>query len=166
MKRWLLRVIILAAICAAGYWAAGVLFPSPERVIRKRFAEVAKLVSFSANEAALAKLFNTQKLSGYFSPDVEVVLDVPGRFQNSIVGREELVRAAVAARNHVTALKVDFPDVIVTVSPDRQTATANVTVTAVIAGERDLFVQELKCNLRKLSGDWLLTRLETVKTLR
>jgi hypothetical protein len=166
MTRWLWRLFLLAAVGGLVYWAIAVLFPSPERVIRKRFAEVAQLVSFSGNEAPLAKLMNTQKLAGYFATDVDVLIDVPGRSQQSLHGRREIIQAAGAARNTLTALKVEFPDVIVTVNPDRRSAVANVTVTAVVSGERDMFVQELKCILQKNDGNWLLSRLETVKTLR
>jgi hypothetical protein len=166
MKTWLIRFVLLVAIAAVGYWLVTILFPNPERVIRKRFGEVAKLASFSGNEAPLAKLMNSQKLAGYFSPDVELMIDVPGGHEHTISGRQELMQAAAAARNTLSALQVDFPDVVVTLGPDRASAVVNLTATAKVPGDRDFFVQEMKCQLQKQSGDWLITRLETIKTLQ
>ncbi len=146
-------------------WGWRVLFPNPERVIRKRLIEMAQLASFPPNEAPLAKLANTQKLAGYFAPDVEVVIDVPGQSRQNISGWEDLVQGAMAARNSLSALKVDIPDIAIVVGPDKRTAVANVTVTARIGGERDLFVQEMSIQLTKPGGTWLIKNVKTTSTL-
>jgi hypothetical protein len=53
----------------------------------------------------------------------------------------------------------------VTVAPDKQSAVADLTVQANISGEPDPIVQEMKFTLRKIDGRWLITRVETVRTL-
>ena len=57
-----------------------------------------------------------------------------------------------------------FPDIKVTVAPDQQTAVADLTVAVDISGEHDSVVQEMKFTLQKTGGEWLITRVETVRT--
>ena len=52
----LFRLILLAVVAAAGVWLWTVLFPGPEKVIRRRLAEIARLASFNASESPLAAL--------------------------------------------------------------------------------------------------------------
>jgi hypothetical protein len=33
------------------------------------------------------------------------------------------------------------------------------------AGDKDYYVQEMKFTFQKIGGDWLITRVETVRTL-
>jgi hypothetical protein len=62
-------------------------------------------------------------------------------------------------------LTVKFPDINVTVDPDQQSAQADITVEAQAPGEQDMTVQEMRFTLRKLDGKWLITRVQTVRTL-
>ena len=62
-------------------------------------------------------------------------------------------------------MKVEFPDVNVTVGPDKLSAVADVAVKVQAAGEKDFYVQEMKLTFQKIGGDWLITRVETVRTL-
>ena len=48
----------------------------------------------------------------------------------TIMGRDEITQAALAARSTVSSLSVKFLDVDVTVAPDKQSATADLTVEA------------------------------------
>jgi hypothetical protein len=82
-----------------------------------------------------------------------------------MAGREEVRTAAIASRTAATDLNVKFPDVIVTVAPDKTSATADVTVDATVSGERDAIVQELKINFQKIDGHWLINRIETVQNV-
>jgi hypothetical protein len=62
-------------------------------------------------------------------------------------------------------MKVQFPDINITVAPDKQSAVADLTIAVSIAGEHDSIVQEMKITLQKISGQWLIIRVETVRTL-
>ena len=64
---------------------------------------------------------------------------------------------------HLGSLKVEFPDVSVTVAPDKLSAVADVAVKVQAAGEKDFHVQEMKFTFQKIGGDWLITRVETVR---
>jgi hypothetical protein len=160
-----LRVLSVAALVAVGVWLWTVLFPSPEKVIRQRLATVAKRASFTADESALARLADAESLAGYFSTNVEIDLDVPGRFQLTITGRDEVTQHAAAADSMVSSLSVKFLDVTLTIGPDKQSAVADFTVEARAGGDPDLIVQEMKFTLRKIDGQWLITRVETIRTL-
>ena len=165
MKRWMIRLIVLAVLAAGGVIAWLALFPGPEKVIRQRLLEVASLASFGSNEAPLAKFANVNKLLSYFTSDAVVVVDVAGRFQHRMRGRDELMQAAMGARNALMGLAVEFIDVTVKLSPDKKVAIVELTAKARAVGERDDMIQELRFTLRKIGGDWLIDRVETVKTL-
>src|SRR5437899_2797160 len=147
MRRWFWRVLLAVGFLALGVWVWTSVFPTPERVIRKRLTELAKVAAVRGNEAPLAVLLNSQKLGGFFTADAEISLDVPGRAQQVLSGRDNLVQAAMQLRSAVGALHVAFYDIIVTVAPDKTTAEANLTLVARLAGERDKIVQELKFRL-------------------
>jgi hypothetical protein len=90
---------------------------------------------------------------------------VPGHVQHHILGRGEITQAALGVRSAVGGLKVQFPDINVTVAPDKQSAEADLTVEVNISSERERIVQEMKFTLQKTDGKWLITRIETVRTL-
>ncbi len=161
----LVRIFLAAALVAVGVWLWSVLFPSPERVILKRLSEIAKAASFGPNESALAKLANVQQLVSYFSSDVEVRIETLGRGQFALRGRDELSQAAMGARSQLNSLDLSFPDVNVTLGADRESATVDLTARAVVPSQKDFEVQEMNFTFRKINGQWLITRVETVKTL-
>lgn len=159
-----LRLIALLLIVAGlAYW----LWPaSPESIIKKNLGEVAKLASFGPNEAPLAKLSNSQKLTLHFANELEILIDVPGRAHQQVFHtHDELLQTAMGARSALGSLEVQFPDINVTVGPDRATAVADATAKIFIAGDKDFIIQEIKISLKKIEGKWLINRLETVKTL-
>ena len=159
--RWLL----LAALLALGVWLWTVCFPSPEKVIRRRLLNLARTVSSVPGEGDLARLAAANSVAGYFSNHVELKLTVPELSQRDSLDREEIVQLVVLARSRAGGLKVTFPDIKVTVAPDRQSAAADVTVQANVAGERVPQLQEMKFTLRRMDGQWLIIRVETVQTL-
>ena len=159
------RILWLAALAGLGVWLWLVLFPSPEKAVRKCLAEVARTASFSPGQGDLARLAAARSLAGHFGTNVEMNLDLAGHVQNSPMTREEITQAVLLAGSGSGSLKVKFPDVNVTVAPDRQSAVANVTIEATLSGEHDPVVQEMKFTLQKIDGQWLITRVETVHTL-
>ena len=49
MKKWIARAILVGILAALGYWLWTVFFPNPEKLIRARIQEIAKLASFASN---------------------------------------------------------------------------------------------------------------------
>ena len=158
-----LRLVLLAALIAGGVWLWTFLFPSPEEIVHKRLAQVAAEASFNSGENPLAIAARSENLASRFSTNVEVNLNAPGFERLQFSGRAEITQAAAGARTRLGSLKVEFPDVSVTVAPDRQSAVADVAVKVQAAGEKDSTVQEVKFTFQKIGGDWLITRVETVR---
>lgn len=165
MTKWSLRILAVAVLAGAGYWFWLTFLPTPQQVIQKRLNALARAATFPPREAALARLANARSLASFFTTDVEVNVDIPGRSLQTFNGRDEVLQAAVGVHSSLNGLTVDFFDILLTVAPDKQSAVASLTARARIPGEKDFYVQELKLSLRKVEGDWLIFRVETVKTL-
>jgi hypothetical protein len=159
------QIIFVVVVLALADWAWIALHPSPERVIRRQLDGIAKAASFGPNQGALAKLRGADKLTEFFSTNVEVSIDVPGQSAHHLMGREEIQQAAIAARGSVQSLSVTFPDVSIVVNSDKESAVADLTLQARVAGEQDMIVQEMKMTFRNIDGDWLVAKVETVRTL-
>ena len=164
MKKWLMRVIVAGLLAAVGLWGWRVFFPSPEEVIRKRLGQLAKSASTSTSESLLAKAWNASALAEYFTVDVEITLDVPG-VQHTINGRGELVQAIAGARSEGRGLTVTFPDIKIVVAPDGQSAVVILTAEGKVSAPKELYVAELKLRMIRIKRDWLIEKIETVKTL-
>ncbi|MDD5139988.1 MAG: hypothetical protein PHY43_07000 [Verrucomicrobiales bacterium] len=159
------RLALLAVVVAAGVWLWIVIFPGPEKIIRQRLAEIARLASFKADENPLAALGGAQKLAGFCSPDLQVKLAAPVNVEHTFESRQEIVQSVLAARSTFGGtLKVEFVDVLVTLAPDKQSAEADLTARMQSSGSKELNVQEIKFTLKKVDGQWLVTRVETVRT--
>ena len=159
------RIVLLAALAALGIWLWTVLFPSPEKVIRRHLTELARTGSSSANESDLTRLAAARSVAGFFAATVELNVDLPELGQHKSMDREEITQLALMGRSRAGGLRVKFPDINITVAPDQQSAVADLTVEANVSGEHDPIVQEMKFTLRKTDGQWLITRIETVRTL-
>jgi hypothetical protein len=158
------RIALLAVIVAAGVWLWTIFFPGPEKIIRRQLSAIARDASFSANESPLIGVVHAQKLAGFFSPDTAIKLDAPLNFQRTFESREEITQFVLAARSLLGGgLNVAFVDVNVTIAPDKQSAVADLTARAKIAGNNDLIAQEIKFTFQKTDGQWLVMRVETVR---
>ncbi len=165
MKKGVMLAVLVAVLGGAGYWVWVTFFPNAETAVRKRLNALAEAGSFPSNESPLAKLASAQGLGNFFTTDAEILVNVPGRSQQTLSGREEVVQAALAAHSTLAGLTVNFYDIVVTVAPDKQSATANLTAKVRMPGEKDFNLQELKLELKKIEGQWLIHKVETVKTL-
>ena len=159
------RLVLFAALLALGVWLWFVLFPGPVKIIRQRLAQLAATASFSSEDRGLARIAGAQHMAGLFATNAEVNLDVPGRIQHTLMGRDEIQQAALGARSTLSGLKVTFSDINVTVAPDKQSAVADLTVEANVAGENDAIVQQMKFTFQQTDDGWLIARVETVRTL-
>jgi hypothetical protein len=164
MKEWSIRLVLIALLVAVGIWGWHVLFPSPEKVIRKRLGELAKTASFSPKEGLVAKAWNASVVGEFFTPDVQVTIEVPG-IQHSLNGRGELMEAVAGARSTVNSLAIEFPDIKITLAPDRNSAVINLTARGRVRGAKDYYLQELRMRMIKVKRDWLINQVETVRSL-
>lgn len=160
-----LRILGALVVIGVAFWAWREFFPGPETAIRRRISALAKIASFPPHQGNLMRIADTERLSGFFTPDVVITADVPGHGQHSIESRQELLQAVMSIRSRLDGLKVEFLDVNVTLGPDKQTATVDLTGKATIPGQSDFSVQELNFSLKKVEGKWVIYKVETVKTL-
>ncbi|HTY86505.1 MAG TPA: hypothetical protein VMB80_03495 [Candidatus Acidoferrum sp.] len=160
-----LRIGFALALSVLAVWLWTVLFPSPEKVIRRRLLELARTVSTPGNESDLARLAAAHGVAGFFSTNIELNIESPRYGRQNLTDREEITQAVYYARSRPGGVQVTFPDITVTVAPDRQSAEAHLTVEARLGTDPDATVQQMKFNLRLVDGRWLITRVETVRTL-
>src|SRR5260221_12991703 len=106
--KFALRSLLLTALVALGLWLWTLLFPAPENVIRQRLNKLARTVSFSGNENQVMRLAGARHLAGFFSTNIEINIDVPGRVRHSFMGREEITQAVLATRSAFGSLTVKF----------------------------------------------------------
>ena len=163
--KWAFRGALAIIVIALGVWIWITFFPGPEQAIRKRLAELAQLGSFAGNEGQIAKVANAQKLTSFFTPDVEISVDVPGVPRQKLSGQDDLLKSAMTVRTYLASLKVELLDITVTFTPGKTSATVNLTLKVQINGERDFTPQEMKFILKKVKGEWLIREAETVRTL-
>ena len=164
MKR-AIQIGLAVAVIGLAFWLWTLLFPSPEKVIRSRLNALAKAISFKSGTGAIAKAYNAEKVSEFFTADVDVEVNLAGFEPISLHGRDEILQIATAAGSRLTSLKVEFPDMNITFGADGTTAKVNLTGKAIIPGERDVSAQEFDFQLKKVDGKWLIYHVETVRTL-
>jgi hypothetical protein len=163
--RALHRLVLLAALVGLGFWLWTVLFPPPEKIIRRELRAVAACASFGPNEGALARAANAEKLGDYFAPDVKVRLDGMDTGQHFLDGRDEITQAAFAVRSQLNSMEVKLEDINVALGVDRESATVELTARVDARGQNDLMISEMRFSFKKIQGHWLIVRVETVKAL-
>lgn len=156
------RIAIVVLLTALAVWLWGVVFPSPQKIIIGEFRKLAQSASVHPGEGYVPRLLGAQTVGGYFATNVELNVELPGRFRQTMLSREDIVQALMGAQLS-GGLTVRFQDISVTVSSDNQTAQADMTVEAQMPGQ-DLIVQQMDFTLRKIEGKWLIARVKTVRT--
>jgi hypothetical protein len=160
-----LRVFGGLFLAVLGVWLWTILYPSPQKIIRQHLEAVARCVSFAPGEGTLVRLAGAEGLAGYFATNAEISIEVPGHDRLVITGRNEITQATLTARSAFGSLQVKFLDISVKLAPNRESATIDLTVDANISDQKDVMVQETKIFMHKIDGDWLIIRVEIVRTL-
>ena len=164
MKR-ILNIAVIVALLLVGIWVFRILFPSDEKLIRQLLAEAAETAGVKVNENPLFKIAGANRLVGFFSPDAVLKVDVAGVDTRALDTPDDLRQAVTAARASLQEAKFQLSQVEVKVSPDSQSASAQLVAIAYLNGSGDPLVQELKMQLKKIDRHWKISRVETVKTL-
>jgi hypothetical protein len=163
--KFLARIGVIVVLGGLGTWLWLVFHPAPEKMIRKRLMDVAQNASFTGKEGNIMQMAAAQKLADSFSSDAEIIVDVPNVQKINFEGRDGILQAAVRARTVVDSVKIEFLDLNVTLAPDKKTAEVELTAKIISPGERDFVPQELKFSMKESDGQWLITRVETVRVL-
>jgi hypothetical protein len=157
------RLLILAGLAALGYWGWRAAFPDPRKVVWHRLEQLAQITSFPPNEGQIAKLANVQKLAGYFADQVTVNVEVQGVEKAEFSNREDLIQAMQTGRMAAGSVKAKFLGPKIEMTPGDQEAIVGVALTVDINGEQNTVVVDLKIGMKKIGGDWLITRVESVQ---
>jgi hypothetical protein len=160
MKRTALFALAIVLLGAAAY----VLWPSEERRIKVRLADIAHAVSQPANEPELARVTRIATLRRYLADDLRV------RYGGMPeVTSRDAVLALMARWIAPGGATVELVDVQV----EREGAadTAEVTATVKLSGrnphtdESVIDAREAAVTLAKRGGEWVVTSAETRETL-
>ena len=162
----LLRLVLLVILIALGFWVWNILFPNPQKIIRHRLNKLALLASFSSGEGNFSRIANVQQMGTYFTDNAEITVDIPGVESHTFNGRAELVQAAMVVRTTVNGVSAEFVDINIDMGSNNQSAMVDLTLKAKVGGERDAVIQELKFTFKRIKGDWLISRVTTVQTLK
>lgn len=163
--KWAMRLLLVAALLAVGFWLYMVFFPGPEKAIRKQLTKVARLASIKPDQGLLSRGANIQELANCFDSEVEITMNLRTGSEHSVTGRDGIIEATRLAHARYKMLQIEFLDVNVTLASDKQSATVSLTAKVTSSDERDFQVWELKITLKKVNGEWLIFKVENVRTL-
>lgn len=159
-----LRLLVLLACIAAAIWLWRWLFPSPERIITSRLEKLAAAATVNPGEGYLPRMAHAQTVASLCASNVEISIDLPHEREHSTRSRDEIVQGLTAAKI-AAGLKVKFQDITVTVSADGTSAQADLTAEVQTSDEPDLIVQQIQVTLKKIDGQWVVTKARTVRPL-
>jgi len=159
------RLVLLAAAAALGFWCWTVLFPSPEKVVLQKISSLARTATIGASDGNITRATKVSNFIGFFAVDAEIRFDVTGYPVRTLSGRDEIREAAAGGFTSLSSLKVQFLDVTVRLGADKLSADVSCTAKVNAGESKDFGVQEMHIQLKKVDGDWLITKVETVKTL-
>jgi len=160
------RLVLFAAVAGLGFWLWTVLFPSQEKVVLKKIAGLAANANFNSTDGNISRAAKASSVISAFAVDAEVILDVAGVGSHTMSGRDEIREAVMGGFGNAPSLKVQFMDASARVGADKQTAQVTCTARVSTGDSKDFGIQELRFQLKKIDGDWRITKLETVKTLQ
>jgi hypothetical protein len=164
MGRRALVLLTAAVLAAVGLWVWQRSSSSPEREIARRLHELAGEFNASTTDG-LGTLARAARLGQHFTPDVVVEL---GSGSPPIHGRDTLIGMAARLQPRTAAFLLELTDVTVEMVDDTR---ANLSLTAVIrrrndSGEESLDAREFSGEMRLVDGQWRLSRITSVQTLR
>ncbi len=159
-----IRLILLAVAIGLCTWLWIYLHPTPQEAIRRQLVALAKSATLEKTEGNIAAALRADEFSGFFGREVTLNMEPRAFFPDSIE-RSEIARIMLKLRTESRSLDVKILDPIITVGADQKSAIVELTVNVAAEGERHLLVQEMKFTMKEVDGNWLIIRVETVRTL-
>ena len=155
----------MAGILAVGFAVVRWLFPGDAARVSRLVQDAARVASWDSNRGGLDRLSGPGKLAGYCTPDVEVMLDLPGTATAVLRGSAEVREAAVAARTQVQALQAEISNLEVTLGPEPGLAKAQGMAVVRLSSSSEPLAFEVLITCRKMGRTWRIARVEPVKGL-
>ena len=124
-------------------------------MIRKRISKLAEAIS-ARPQGNIATVANVNRIGSFFHPNVSITVEGFGTEFASIQGRSEVQQVALAARQRVGAVSVEFYNVQVQPGPGKTNATASATALVKIENDNNPITQEIQFQFEKMGRDWLV----------
>jgi hypothetical protein len=157
-----LILIALACLVAGGlYWAKH----RHERRIRKHINTLERLFAKTKTESSIAGLSRAKAISGRFVLNPEI--HVPP-FAGKVADRNELALLIHTFRSTSDRTIAEVIDMAITVSDDKQTAQAHLTVRGQISrgGSQGSEVREMQTHWKRSDGDWFISGVRFTSAIR
>ncbi len=160
------RVFLIAILIVAGLWIRATFFPNPERAIRKRLTEIARNASTAPGEGNITGTAHAWRLANCFTTNTEFKIEWPEGRMEETLDRNEILRFVNGSRFGTgRSFRIEFLDPTIAFSEDKKTSTVEATLRATIPADKNFIVQEIKIIFIKVGREWLIQRVETLKTL-
>jgi hypothetical protein len=166
MTKTVFRLLLLVVLVFLGIWFWGKLFPDPKKAIRQRLTKLAALCSYEGKEGNISRIAAVERIGGYFADKVELSVSVPGYETHSSESRDELRQMILAARNSIPSLQAGLVDLAIDLGESKESATAEFTLDATVNGEKHAILEAFRLDLKKVDGDWVISRVQNLKTLK
>lgn len=158
-------LITIVAVAAIGFGIYYWLFPPPEKVIRKRMTKLAEAVS-ARPQGNISTMANVNRIGSFFHPNVSITVEGFGQNLGSVQGRGELQQTALAARQRLSAISLEFYNVDILVAPSKTNATVSATAIVKINDDANAQVQEINLEFEKYDREWIIRTATPSKTLK
>jgi len=158
-----MRLLVLLLVAGLAILALRGYLESDRRQIERQFERLAEAASVQGTESPIAQIAQAAQVARFFTDDIVLRL---GQDSSSVIaGRDALVALAAQARRR-GAMQVMFDDVQVSVGgPDSASVYTTVTATGASLQSEVVEAREISVTLQKVDGEWLIARVEGVRTL-
>ena len=159
-----IRLVLLALAIGLCVWLWIYLHPTPQEAIRRQLVALAKSATLEKREGNIPAGLRANEFSEFFGREVALNMEPRAWFPDS-VERSEMAKVMLSIRTTYRSLDVKILDPVITVGADQKSAIVELTINVAGDHDRHLLVQEMKFTMKEVDGNWLILRVETVRTL-
>jgi hypothetical protein len=158
-------IVTFVAIAAIAFGIYYFLFPPADKVIRKNIARLSAAIS-ARPEGNISTVANVNRIGSFFHPNVSITVEGFGTEFGSVQGRGELQQMAMAARQRLGSVSVEFFNIEVLLGPEKTNATATATVLVKINDDSNPTTLPVELQFEKVGRDWLIRSAAPQKSLK
>lgn len=114
----------------------------------------------------ISTMANVNRIGSFFHPNVSITVEGFGQNLGSVQGRGELQQTALAARQRLSAISLEFYNVDILVAPSKTNATVSATAIVKINDDANAQVQEINLEFEKYDREWMIRTATPSKTLK
>lgn len=165
-RRHVIGAVVILALSAVAVLALRSRETSDERVIRGRLETLRDEVN-SSGGGGLETAARAAQIGGYFTADVVVEL---GEGSVPIRGRDTIIGMVARLQPRTAGFRMELDDVSVELVPEGGAAevllTASFVRRSISTGEESRDAREYALVFTKAGGDWQISRITAIDTLR